>query len=243
MGSMGSRDDEGDVSRHRIGGIDYSRRSVVGALGSVILVGTAGCATTVSAQSTAQMDSRNAEVTTPDGSVDEIVIPVMVDCEYSGFTQAEVTHQGFTLAIDEEIVDDGTWSIEHPDFLGELGPDAGDFTYRSFFWKVNDWVPVFEETSYTQEDFYVDEGESETYDFDIDVEWRIVSDEEVLRTESLSETVSITIHHESSGGDSGGDSPTATVTETPESGAASMETMDIRIYAEIDDRWVGQDSE
>ncbi|MGM0399010.1 MAG: hypothetical protein ACQEQY_08460 [Halobacteriota archaeon] len=188
------------------------------------------------------MDSRSAEVTTPDGTVDEIVIPVMVDCEYSGFTGTEVTHQGFTLAIDEEVVDDGTWSIEHPDFMGELGPDEGDFTYRSFFWKVNDWVPVFEETSYTQEDFYVDEGESETFDFDIDVEWRIVSDDDVLRTESLAETVSITIHHESDD-DSGGETTTATATATTESGTASMETMDIRIYAEIDDRWVGQESE
>lgn len=241
MGSMGGRYDDRNSSEHGIGKIEYSRRSVVGAVGSAIVVGTAGCATTASAQSTAQMDSRSAEVTTADGTVDEIVIPVMVDCVYSGFTQNDVTDQGFTLAIDDEVVDEGTWSIDHPDLLGELGPDAGDFTYRSFFWKVNDWVSLFQDTTYAQEDFYVEEGATETFDFDIDVEWRIVSNEDVLRTESLSENVSITIHHDSS--DAADGTPTATATTTTEQGAASMETMDIRIYAEIDDDWVGQESE
>lgn len=238
MDSKGGGNDGGERSGDRFERVRLSRRSLVGAVGSAFLGGVAGCASTASARATAQMESSGAEVTTPDGWVDELLVHVTANCEYTGFDENEVTHQGFTLAIDGEVVDDDDWSIDHPDFIGELGPDAGAFKYRSFFWKIRDLVPVFEETTYTQEDFYVDEGETDTFEFDLELEWRILSEETVLRTTHLSESTSIVIHHDPADDDSEADVETTTTTVPTETGAASMEAGTVRIWAVVDDDMV-----
>lgn len=153
-----------------------------------------------------QVDAPSLEVTTPNGTVEEIIVYLTADATYGGFDE-EVTELGFTTTLDDETVHSGDFDVNHPDWMGETGPESGDFTYRAFMERFGeeDRIFLFDDTGFEPADFEVpDAGASETFDLDFEVEFRILSEGEVLMTREDAATASITIHNEADD-DGGGD--------------------------------------
>lgn len=184
-------------------------------------VGTAtivGCnqlspAEEASATMQAESDGSSIEVTTPDGTVESIRVFVNVILEYSGWTDQEIDHAGFTTELNGEAVHSGDFSFEHPDLqtgpTDDMGPDEGSIRYFPFFDRIgsNHGVFLFDDTSYSQEDFEVGTpGETETHEIPVDVEGRLLAGEDnVVWSDSVSTSLSITITHEEDDNGGGGE--------------------------------------
>lgn len=163
--------------------------------GSVLLSRDAGATAAV------EIDAPNLEVSSPDGTVEEIIINVEANATYSGFNDVDVEYLGFTLTLNGKTIHEGNYSIEHPDIGGVSGPDKGNVHYRPYPTRIgpdDDQVFLFEDTAFEPPDFEVPEdGASKTFDLDLGLEFRVMSPKKkVLMKRHTSATATITLHNE-----------------------------------------------
>lgn len=212
--------------------------------GTVTFAGLAGGSVLLSdgAGATAEMEltAPSLEVTTPNGTVEEIVVYLTADATYSGFDE-EITELGFTTTLNGESIHSGEYHVNHPDWIGETGPESGDFTYRAFMDRFGDRdrVFLFEDTSFEPADFAVPEpGASRTFELEFDVEFEIISGEKVVTTRTDSATATLTIHHEAADGeetandDGDDDTGDGDAGNEPE---ASMGVSEVQLVVELPD--------
>lgn len=158
--------------------------------GSVLMSNNAG------ATAEMQVEAPHLEVPTPDGNVENVVFYITIEASYSGFG-GEVEFLSFETAIDGETVHTGMYGHDYPEQIGgdrdgESGEvwlhPSGEHEGRIF---------LFKDTSYEPADIRVPEdGESETFEFDIGVDFELLSaDEEVLLAKHDSATATITIYN------------------------------------------------
>lgn len=164
--------------------------SVGGIAGGSLLLGE-------SAVASAQIDTEDLQVTSPDGTVQEIVIYMEVECSYSNVDGA-VQWLGMTTTLNDETIHSAEYDINHPDWLdSDTGPDAGSVVYRPYMdrYGTQDRVFLFEDTGYVPDDFTVTEDDSsETFDLDFGVQMDVITEqEETVATTETSATSQLTI--------------------------------------------------
>ena len=217
------------------------RRDLIGVLTSATAVSLSGCASlspagTASGEAALSVEDSSLEVTSSDGVLDEVRIYTEVDFRYSGWQDHEITGIGFDTKIDGETTLDRVYSINHPDWLwADPGDDtSGSGTYRVFQHRFGerDRIFLFEDAqNYDQSDLMVDEpGETRIFELDLDIEMRLVADEDdVIWTGSDEATLTISHTHEGDGDGNTGDNDTAI-----QDGNASMGVGKITLAAEVD---------
>lgn len=196
-----------------------SAAALGGVAGGTLLLGGSTVAS-------AQIDTENLEVTTPDGTVEEIVVYMEVECSYDN-VDGTVQWLGMTTTLNGETIHADEYDINHPDWLeADTGPDSGSVVYRPYMdrFGTNDRVFLFEDTGYEPGDFAVSEdGATETFDLDFSVEMAVITDaEETVATAESSATSQLTITNEADGGDDGGGSG-GNGSEDPEASAGVSE--------------------
>lgn len=205
--------ESGDSADSRVSRREMMTLAGTGAVGAVA-IGGGSMVLSNTASATAQLEAEDLEVTAPDGKVEEINIIVSgAEITYSN-VGPEVVGCISTIYVDgEEVASRGF----HKHNVGEdnpfidIGPDSGTIAYHSGIDKPGGpGVPLFSNTSYEPSDFEVSEdGASETYTLDVEVEFGVYTDEEesgdgVVVTDSGSDTVELTITNEDDGSSGGG---------------------------------------
>lgn len=210
----------------------------MGALAGTIALPLAGCSGLSpigTADASISLEDSTLEVTTPAGVIDEVRIYVEVAFEYTDWEDREITHIGFDTRLDGETIQDRDFHLNHPDWLWADDPgdeDSGAGTYRIFMNRSGwyDRIFLFEDAeSYEPEDLSVETpGETVTLDLELDVEMRLVADEDDVVWIG-SDSAAIEIRHTYQNGDDDDTGET-----NGEDGDASMGVGTVRLQAEVD---------
>lgn len=219
------------------------RRDVLAMAGtSTVALGGIGGATLAfpaGATARAQIDTQDLAVTTPDGTVDEIVVYMQVECTYEN-VDGTVQWMDVTTTLNGETIHSDRYDINHPDWLeADVGEDSGSVVYRPYMDRFgsNDRVFLFEDTAYESADFAVDEdGTTETFDLDLGVDVGVVTQaEETVATTETSATTQLSITNEADGdsdGDENGTGP-GNGTDGGQEPTASASVDQVRLFVEL----------
>lgn len=221
--------------------LSVDRRDVLAMAGtSAAAIGTIAGGTMLlggSAVATAQIDTEDLEVTTPDGTVEEIVVYMEVECSYDN-VEGTVQWLGVTTTLDGETIHSAEYDVNHPDWLeADTGPDSGSVVYRPYMdrYGTNDRVFLFEDTAYEPSDFEVTEdGAAETFDLDFGVEMAVITEaEETVATTETSATSQLTITNEADDGGDGGTGDDGGGDSDSEEQSASMAVSQVSLTVEL----------